>query len=374
MAKKIKVMHIVESLDVGGMENGVVNLSNNIDTDKFELSICCVKEIGELARRIDRSRTRIFELNAKGGKQLSLILKMRKLIKDNKIDILHTHGWGARSLIGIIGARLACVPKCINGEHGTLHIDKKSQLCIQKALIHLVDGTLSVSEGLKNKLINYLNYRPEQITVISNGVDIQRFCNSYDNAALIHSLGATKSDFIISVVGSLRPLKNQEVVCKAIKLLSDNGIKNVKLLLIGDGVDRKRLQDLVLELGIESNVKFLGKRHDVPELLSISNVLVLPSFSEYEGMSNAVLEGMASRTAVISTRSVGSTELISDGETGLFFKDNDHKNLAEKINLLRENEVLRNKIVGNAIERISADYSISRMVKDYENYYLRLMR
>ena len=166
MENRIRVLHMVDTLGVGGMENGIVNLANNFDYSIFDFMICCLSTKGELSKRIHNRKVKLFELNYAPGLNLESIFQLKTLFKKQEVKILHTHGWGSKSLVSFLGAKLAKVPICINGEHGVIHINSSIQLFIQRILEKKFDGTLSVSESLKEKLVNKLGLRPEKIQVI----------------------------------------------------------------------------------------------------------------------------------------------------------------------------------------------------------------
>jgi len=368
MSERIRVLHLVESLEVGGMENGVVNIANQIDYSCFDFMICCFSKKGDLAKRLSNQNTKVLELNYGPGIHPEAVFSLARLFKRNKIHVVHTHGWGAKSLVGLLGAKLAGTPICINGEHGVLYVEKWNKLLIQRIIARMFDHTLSVSEGLKIKLINRLGLNGKDITVIPNGVDTNKFHGNYPTEDLRKELNLKNSDFIVGVIGTLKEQKNQQIVIKALSEIRQKDY-NLKLLLIGDGPDEAFLQKLVTSLGITEDVLFLGFRDDIPELLSLMDVIVLSSILDHEGMSNVILEAMASKVPVISTVSIGSKELIQDGETGLFFRHDQPSDLADKIILLKDNNGLRKAIITKAKKKILKDHTIDIMVKRYEDYY-----
>jgi glycosyltransferase involved in cell wall biosynthesis len=369
----IRIMHVVENLDLGGMENGIVNLANRFDYARFDFAICCFSHRGALANRLRVGRAKLVELGYGPGTHLESVFHLAHLMKQNRTHILHAHGWGARSLLALIGAKLAGVPFCVNGEHGQLHIERRHQLYLQSAMLRVFDDNLSVSHGLKEKIQSRLRANGVAITVIPNGVDTQLFHGGYPIDALRKEFGVHRGDFLIGVIGSLKWQKNQHIAIKALHRIRHLGLK-ATLLLVGIGPDGKELQQLSRHLGISDNVLFVGGRDDIPQILSLLNVLVLSSIRDFEGMSNITMEAMASRVPVIASDSIGTRELIADLETGLLFDPDRPEDLADKILLLSKKDSLRTSIIKNARELMEREYSLEVMVKRYEDYYENIFR
>ncbi|MFC2091763.1 glycosyltransferase [Elusimicrobiota bacterium] len=370
--KKIKVCHVLNRLDVGGMENGVVNICNKLDRNVFLPIICCIKGGGDMIQRL-REDVCCEILNFREGKSLLRLFAMAKYFKKIRPDIVHTHGWGACSFDGIVGAKMAKVPVIINGEHGTFFL-KWYQIIIQKILSKLCDITLSVSESLQNEIVSNIGISESKIKVIPNGVCIEVFTGIYDTKNLKEELakdfGITIKDesFVIGCIGSLKPLKNQMMLLKAVNIIKTNRHSNKCIVLfIGDGPDRQSLEQYVVNEKLQEYVYFLGIRDDTPQLLSLMDILVSTSISE--GMSNVFLEAMSSKLPVIATKCEGAKELIRDGVNGFLIELNDVMALSNKFGLLLNDEILLKKMSYNARQFICANYSIQKMVSAYENIY-----
>lgn len=364
---------MVEKLDIGGMENGVVNIANYIDDSIFRCFICCFADAGPLAERLTIPDAHRIVLGYNAGFHLESIFRLAQLFHRLRVDIVHTHGWGARSFVAFLGAKLARTPVCINGEHGVLHIEGSAQRIAQKMMGRIVDGTLSVSENLKKKAVAKLGLHPDTITVIPNGVDTHKFRGNYDIGDLYEEIKVNKNDFLLGIIGTLKSQKNQSVAIKAMRELK-HCYKKANLLLIGDGPDRDRLKALAQQLGVDDCIRFLGYRDDIPQLLTILDALALCSIQDHEGMSNVILEAMASGVPVISSRSVGTEELIIDGSTGFLFDHSDATQLADCLQHLITSPELSASICDSAREKILKDHTIEVMVGRYQNYYTKMIK
>lgn len=373
----IKIIHLVPSLETGGMENGVINVCNRLDRARFMPIIYCLKKIGSMANRLN-SDIKVINLNFREGKDPFRPFKLAKLFKEENPDIVHVHGWGGGSWDGIVGARIAHVPIVVNGEHGCFFL-RSYQRILQRILASLSNVTLSVSESLKKEIIEKIGLAPHSIKTIKNGVDTQLFSGAYDPTMLNKELyerlkiGPEIKTFFVASIGSLKPIKNQRLLLECMRRIKTSGNRNnIKVLLIGEGRDSTTLKEFVENNELSDTVLFLGERNDIPELLSVIKVLVLTSINE--GMSNVVLETMSSGVPVIAAKSPGISEFLQDGITGFTFEQNNAVELEEKITMLANNLALWKEISDNAKKNVHDNFSIAQMVSSYESLYTCLLK
>jgi len=349
-----------------------MNICNRLDRATFQPIICCLKKIGQLAPKLNPD-VQILQMNFPDNHIFFRPLILAKLFKKEKIDIVHTHGWGGGMFEGVLGARLAGVPVIINGEHGKF-FRKSHQIYLQKILASLCHVTFAVSDSLKKKIIDQLGIHPQKINVIPNGVDSHIFTGDHADCdveqKIRHQLKdkSLKERFIIGCIGSLKPEKNQKLLLDSLKLMNH---PNVLVLFIGDGIDKVKLHHHVHNSGLNEQVLFLGNRTDIPQLLSIVDVLVSTSIPNHEGLSNVVLEALSSKVPVIATQSVGMAEIVIDGMTGFLIAPNDFSKLAEKISCLLASTELRKKMGNHGRQFVTENYSLEKMLCAYQNIYLQ---
>lgn len=376
--KRIKVIHVVNRFDTGGMENGINNISNLIDRSRFEPVVCCRRGLGRMIARL-KDDVHTVDMVFPEGKSFSLAYDMARYFTKEKPDVVHAHGWGGGSFDAVVGARLAHVPVVINGEHG-MFFTKPHQIMLQRFLARLCDATLSVSQSLKEEIIGKLGISGTRITVIRNGVDTARFTGTHDTTAFKaelyerHGLAVTPDMFIIGCVGSVKPSKNQMALIRALEYITEqNPAHRTVALIVGDGVDRQKLQSYVAASPVADKVFFLGERSDIPTVLSLINVLSLTSLAGQEGLPNVILEAMSSGVPVVSTRSVGPSEIIEDGMNGYLTEQDDIAGLAGSFMRLAADRSASSAMGGRARAFIEAKYSIQSMVSAYEQIYLKLL-
>jgi len=265
----------------------------------------------------------------------------------------------------------------VNGEHGSFFL-KPHQIILQRFLSSLCNANLSVSESLKIKINEFLGIPAEKIRVIRNGVDTDTFTGDYPREEVLKKLNdqgyqLDSNSFYIITVGSLKVEKGQIFLLKAFRQLKMQQVDSVRVIVVGDGPDRTMLSDYVMSNGLWEHVYFVGNRPDIPELLSVADLFVSTSVPKHEGLSNVMLEAMSSGLPVISSVSVGTSELVKDGFNGYIFQENDVQGLASKIEMLVSDRFLLQELSKNAKKFIRNNFSLPKMINEYEELYLYLL-
>jgi len=363
---EIKVLHIVLSLGTGGLENGVVNIINRSEANKYLIDVVCLRKLGELSRRITNKNTRIIYEPIKSKSLFGAINLVRQLNKQNNYHIIHTHGW-ATMLVGYLASFFRMKSIVINGEHGTLYYDSLKKRIIQKFLFNRMTLNLSVSNALIQEISRKFKVKPERFKAILNGVDTDKFKPRQEiRNKLRKELKISDDTFVIGTVGRLVEVKNFPSLIRAFALVKKQ-LSNAKLILAGEGPENEALVNLSSKLEVLDDVLFLGRRDDIADLLNIYDVFVLPSFRE--GLSNTILEAMSSGLPAVVTSVGGSPEIVIDGETGYLFEVDDVQHLAEILILLNDNSTLRYSISKNSRQHALANYTLSTMVNNYDDVY-----
>lgn len=372
--KKIYIMHVVHGFGLGGMENGIVNLINGMDSNIFDFSICCLSKSGEAAKRIKRNDVEIFELHKKDGHDFFLWGKLSRLFQKEKVQIVHTHNWGTL-FDGVIGAKIARVPIIVHSEHGLwyediLHI-KKRKLLTQKLIFNFIDQITTVCKDLERTLIKLTGIKEEKVICIPNGVKLQRFDVEIDKGSKRREIGIQENDIVVGIIGSLDPIKDHKTFLYAgVEIIKE--FPNAKFLIIGDGSLKEELLSLSEKIGLGKRVLFLGQRDDIPEILKIMDVFI--SSSLREGMSNTILEAMAVGLPVIATKVGGTPEIVVDGKTGFLVCPANPKELAEGIIKVLKNPQQAKNMGKAGQEKVRENFSLNKMIKSYENLYKGLIK
>lgn len=359
-------MHVLYRLQAGGTEYGVVKVVNGVSRGPVSCSICSTTTATDVRAQL-RSDIRLHECSRRDGNDPSLVWQLFRLFRRERPHIVHTHAWGTL-VEGLVAARLARVPVVVHGEHGTLQL-KPYQARAQRLAWSKVDRLLSVSSRLAERMAATTGYPLERIQVIRNGVDLARF-TAVDRVEARRTLGMPQEVPAIGTAGRLVPVKNQALFIEALGDLARRGAPFVGII-VGDGPLRQALEERALAVGLRDRVRFLGHREDIERVYAALDVFVLSSASE--GLSNTILEAMASGLAVVATQVGGADELIEDGTSGILVPPESPDSLASALNRIVCADTPLHALLGHrARQRAEAMFSLEGMIRSYEELYLEL--
>ncbi len=370
------IAHVIFSLGVGGLENGLVNLINHMPQAEFRHCIICLKNATDFKQRIKRDDVEIFELNKNEGHDISSFFKMYKLLKKIRPDIVHT-----RNLAAIeyqIPVFLAGVKSRIHGEHGWDVFDpdgsNKKYQKLRYLMGFLIHRFVPLSKHLHEYLLTKVGISDSKIVRICNGVDTHKFSFSNQTEVITDAPFEFNDQHVyFGTVGRMHGVKDQMNLVKAFveAIQLDPALKEkICLVVIGDGPLREVAIEYLKAKDCYDISWLPGKRNDIPQIMRCLDAFVLPSKSE--GISNTILEAMSSGLPVIATRVGGNPELVADGESGVLVEKENYHQLAGAIVTYAHNDQLRKEHGMNALQRVKDRFSIDVMVKNYLNLYQSL--
>ncbi len=367
------VMHIVLSLEIGGLERLVVDIVNGMDHERFHPILCSLESNKGtvLEDAVDESRIERLYLNREEkAMDLRLLGRLIEVLKRKDVDVVHTHN-AIPLLYGSLAARIAGVPVHIHTKHGSgIPGESLKSSLVNVTTAFLSNRFIAVSNDVKETVIKGYRLRPKKVTVIKNGIDINRYnVSSVDEAGLKRKeLGLSQDAFIIGIVARLSCEKDHSTTLKAFSIVVNKfDHADVKLLVVGDGPLRDTLIEEAGSLGIEDRVLFLGNRNDIPEILSAIDLFALSSLTE--GISLTLLEAMAVARPVVTTDVGGNSEVAIEGETGFLVPPKDPPKMAEAMIKLLKDKDLANKMGMTGRKRVEEQFNLDRMVREYENMY-----
>jgi sugar transferase (PEP-CTERM/EpsH1 system associated) len=367
---RLRILHVISCLGMGGTEHGVLKLITGLGETQFEHRICVMRSLDqEFVRRMD-VRAKISTVDSgKAGLQFPLF-RLRKTMKEFRPHVVHSRNFGA--LEAVPAARLAGVPNIIHSEHGYEVEILKGLPLRRRALCGLfyalADQVFTVTEDLSRYYARQSWHSPRKFRVIQNGVDTEKFApRPLVRASLKAALGIPKDRIVLGSVGRVVPIKDHKTILQAAEILVRQG-KDVQMLVVGSGPELPNLK-LLAERSpeIAERTLFLGASDQVHELLNVFDIFVLPSLCE--GMSNTILEAMATGLPLVVTRTGGNPELVDEGKTGNLFDPRDVETLAQLLARLVEDARTRRRYGQAARLQALERFSLASMIQRYRELY-----
>lgn len=367
------IAHVIFRLGVGGLENGVVNLINRLPADRYRHAVVCLTDATDFRRRIERPDVTIHELHRRPGQDLRLPLTQFRLFRALRPAIVHTRNLAA--IESQVPAWLAGVPGRVHSEHGWDVFDPDGMSRKYQWLRRAHRPFVHRFVGLSGQLVAYLRDRvgvpPGRLLHICNGVDTVRFAPAASGPTPIPGCPFDAGRFLlIGTVGRMHGVKDQLTLTRAfLHLIEADPIAaaRARLVMVGDGPLRAQAQALLESRGAADLAWLPGERGDVPELLRALDLFVLPS--QAEGISNTILEAMASGLPVVATAVGGNPELVVEGECGRLVRPCDPVAMAQAFAAyLHDREMLRAHGAA-ARRRVQSQFGIDTMVRGYQDLY-----
>lgn len=366
MRKKINIIYLIPALGIGGAEKVLLDFCRLCPKKSYSLRVVYWGEDEALLKPLEAVGVSITKLKLKKVISADTVFQIARLLKKFSADLLHTHLMDA-DLLGFLAASISRTPLVISIH--SYPFPQKRTHCLRYRLMSMrAKRVLCVSETVKEHLIAHAHVAAEKIAVVYNGIDLRKFAGRFspeEKARRRHDLGIRDGAPIVGNISRLISDKGQEYLLRAAPEILKQRPETV-FLIVGDGELKAQLVSLTKELNIERQVIFTGTRHDIPELLSIMDIFVFPTFNEALGIS--VLEAMAAGKPVIAANDAAVPEIITEGREGLLVAPGQPSALTKSIlKLLNAPSPARQ--MGHAAYKRAQDFSIEEMVKKMEEIY-----
>jgi sugar transferase (PEP-CTERM/EpsH1 system associated) len=356
------IAQIVVNLDVGGLERVVISLIEKLDPEKYRNVLFCLGDGGSLVEEVTARGVSVYPLHKRDGVDYPLFIRLARLLRREKIDIVHCHNSGPL-VYGTVAARLARAAGVVYTAHGRYSSSRLGKVMFRRG--GLVDRVVCVSEDARQIAIEKGGLAPSRVETLINGVDMDRFA---DRGEPPPELPVGKPS--IGIVARLTAVKDHQNLFRAFAGLLPS-YPEARLFVVGDGELRAELENDVKGLGISANVNFLGNRSDVPHLLAGFDLFVLSSYSE--GLSITLLEAMAAGLPIVATDVGGNPEVVEHGITGKIVPVRDPGALTDAFKWMIEHPAEAGKMGERGHDRVQRDFSISAMIGGYERIYGELL-
>jgi len=369
---KLKIVNVITDTNIGGAGKVLQNYLSHYDKDKFDVSV--VLPAGSpLETHLDGYGATIIPFDKLIGKSMDIksIFPMRRLLKELKPDIVHTHA----SLSARISARLVGKSKIIYTRHcaypSSAFMTSGPGRLIGRITAKLFsDKVIAISEAVKENLTE-TGVPESMIKVMMNGVEPMTILNDNEKSAVRKNYNIDTGEKVAGMVGRLEPVKGHEFFIKAAKKCIDKGIK-IKFIIAGSGGIETDLKELAENLGISDKVIFTGFLDDVSTVVNIMDVFVNASYGT-EASSIAMLEAMSLGKPVIATNYGGNPYQVRNGETGVLVPIKDETALSDAITQLLDDEKTYKKFSEETIIEYKKNYTAAIMAHTIEETYTRLI-
>ena len=354
-----KVVICVPSLAIGGAERFAVDLALTVDVNRFKVIVAITRTNVEsfLKQQLEQNHIHIVDLAAK--EYPMMLWKQLRFLKKEKPDVVHAQTGSILHMM--LSCKLCNVPLrlyTVHNEAYLLYGNSKFKKAVYKmGFFFFKFKPIAICPMVKQTLIEDMGISENRIVVVNNGVDTKRFVPAKTN----RDDGVTR---IISV-GTLYWIKNQLMMIRVISELHNLGYK-VELTLLGDGEDRKKIQNMIKENKAESYVFMLGSKKNVEEYLKQSDIYV--SASKTEGLSLSILEAMACGLPIVASDAGGTKDIVKDGVNGFLFRVDDEDGMKEALQKLIQDKTLR-KTYGQRSREIAEQWSAENCTHGYEAQY-----
>jgi sugar transferase (PEP-CTERM/EpsH1 system associated) len=366
------VAHIMHRFDTGGLENGVVNLINHMPADAYRHAVIALTEVTDFKKRIHRPDVQFFALNKPPGHVLWIYPQLYRLFRQLQPAIVHTRNLAA--LEAAVPAWAARVPARIHGEHGrdVGDFDGTNKKCqwIRRLYSPFVKHYIALSRDLAHYLTHPVGIGAKRVTQIYNGVDAARFHPAPQRQDIPGSPFNETGLWLVGTAGRMQTVKDQTNLAHAFvkAIQNEPSLRDrLRLVMVGEGPLRNESLAILEAAGLAELAWLPGERNDIPDIMRGLDCFVLPSLGE--GISNTILEAMASGLPIIATAVGGNPELVLDGHTGHLVPAADPESLARTIAELAKAPEKAHTMGNAGRKRIESQFSMTAMVNSYLQVY-----
>jgi glycosyltransferase involved in cell wall biosynthesis len=362
----------------GGAEKHIYLLAKNLVKDGYCVKVVCsnYKKLDEWCIEMKRDGIEIIRLKVSHKHDPRHYFQLKKILRKNGPDLLHLHLWNPGSCRYAFWAGGKKRTEIITTEHDPFPLHGLKKRFKQNALNKTVH-TITVSEANYRQMLEWYPELKNRMSVIHNGIDLDAFdkelmhFTTQEKQKIRSQLfGVKPEDTVILTIAALHPRKGIRYLLMAMQKIVEQK-NSAKLVIIGEGPEKKELEKLAQKLKISANVRFLGHQESIPKILKSSEMFVLPSVKEAFGL--VLLEAMAAQLPIVATGVGGIPEIIDDRKNGLLAEPKDSDALAERILTLLNNKPLRDKLAFLGHHKVK-QFDVTAMVEKTKKVYAEILR
>ncbi|MFZ1289725.1 MAG: glycosyltransferase family 4 protein [Melioribacteraceae bacterium] len=369
----VKVIWIVDHLGYEGILHGAgkyyLNTIPNFDKSVFDITLCVVRKEDQLTSIFKSAGIKIIHLNRSKYDPRTL-LDLIKICKNEKIKLIHTHGYGSDNF-GRVIAKILRIPSIIHAHDNNSNYPTHQKIA-DILLRSYTNKAIAISNSVKESCIAIRKIDTEKLIVLNNGVELEKFQpeENVDFQNIKNQFNINSKVKVIGTVARLRKEKGIEYLIESSPFILKK-FPNTVFLIAGDGPLREELENKVEKLNVKSNFIFAGFYLDIPSILSIIDIFVAPSINE--GLGLGIIEAMSMGKPIVASNVGGIKEILTNNKSGLLVQSENPELLADKINCLLDDENFAKTLAKNA-QLESRKYDNNLHVKRLENIYLDFIK
>jgi sugar transferase (PEP-CTERM/EpsH1 system associated) len=384
-SEAIKVAYVVLALNMGGLERIVLKLLSRLDRSRWTPVVIALDEPGSLAPELAALGVPMRVMSRGRGVDLEMTVRLARLLRQEGARLVHTHN-AAAHLYGSLAAHVAGLfsmgaappslsamrssrPRVVHTKHGRNEPEMWRRVMVNRIASALCDRVVAVSDDAAAVATELEHVSPRKVITILNGIDTEEFRPRPDAAAARALLGAPTEGFHIGCVARLAAIKDHGTLLEAFARFRQ-GRPDAHLTFVGDGAERRALEERAARPDLAGAVTFAGARGDVAPLLAAFDVFALASLSE--GISLTLLEAASAGLPIVTTRVGGNGEVVVDGETGLLVPSADPAAFAEALAAVASRPD-RAALGAAGRARVERRFSVERMAQAYDELYAEVL-
>ena len=361
----MKIWYLLPEMKLGGAEQHVLRLASGLRERGYDAGIATVFREGVLASAVREEKIPFVCLKAKKGWGVRTFLEIARWIRSERADLLHTYLFGFHFFAGL-PARMFDVPVIVSSRREISHWQKKRHRLLENLGNFFTDRVVCCSKAVRRWVLEKENLHPEKVLTIHNGIDLEHFKRRANNRGIRREFGIPENSQVVGTIANFASEKDYpNLLAAANQCLRER--QNLWFLCVGSGPLESEIKERAKKITGYERMIFTGSRRDIPDLLEAMDVFALASV--IEGFPNVILEAMAMARPVVASRVGGIPELIESGVNGILVPPRNATALAEAILSLLEDQGKRVFLGTNAEEKITREFSLDRMLDQYEALY-----
>ncbi len=368
-----KILFYTDTPLIGGAEKHMLLLAKNINPEKYTVTLACssYKQLNEWVNEFKQANIAVIRIKVSHKHDPRALLQLKKLLEKQHYDILHLHVWNPASCRYAFLAANPKIIKIVATEHDPFALNGIKKI-LKESYLKKISHTIAVSNANKELLLKLYPKLKGKISTIYNGIDLENFektlfhFSTQEKSKIRHQLfKSTNEEFIIITIATLHPRKGLKYLIEAYQQIQPDYPES-KLMIIGEGPEKKRLEKQITKSKLQGKVLLLGQQDNIAKLLKSSDLFILPSIKEAFGL--VLLEAMAAQLPIIASDVGGIPEIIQNHKNGELVEPANSKVLAEKMRQLMSNKALQEKIAFLGHHHVK-NFSAKIMAKKTEEIY-----